>query len=154
MPSLRRTVPRHCQPGTVDHEGGQLTKAVAAAYAEVISSGYRLTCVHDSGRGETVELTGDRVLITMGADWLEGELEISLQAVGGRPIPLQDVVDLSHAKALHLHRLPRGVSTGVLTSTLTKTAQLLVAHAADVLAGAPSGLARLGVDVGARGTGR
>jgi hypothetical protein len=40
-------------------------------------------------------------------------------------------------------RLPRGVSTGVLTSTLSKVAQVLQTQAADILEGTPAGLARL-----------
>lgn len=92
-----------------------------------------------------MELGGPLVLITVGTDRLEGDLTVDLQAAGGKPIPLQHVVDLSRVRALHLHRLPRGVSTGVLTSTLSKVAQVLQTQAADILEATPGGLARLGL---------
>jgi hypothetical protein len=100
---------------------------------------------HSGGlRGETLEMSNSHLLLTVSADWLEGEISVSVRAVGGPERTLASIIDLDAVKALHLHRVGRGATTGTVESTLRKVADALVEEANDVLAGTPEGLLRLG----------
>ena len=98
--------------------------------------GYRVAGSDESHRGAHVELTNGEVLISVDTDWLEGELTVSVRCAGGADIPIEQLVDLSKAKALRLTRLGRSVSADVLASQLRKVSALLVEQVPDVLASA------------------
>lgn len=88
-------------------------------------------------------MIGDVVRISISVDWLEGEIDVELQALGHPAVPLGSVVDLGHVHGLHLRRISRSVTRDELVSTLTKVADALIAQASDVLSATPEGLARL-----------
>jgi hypothetical protein len=84
-------------------------------------------------RGETVECTNGFTLITVSADWLAGELSMSVQRAGGSPVPIEDVLDLGKIKDLHLRRLGRSVSAAAVETNLRKIAHALDEQAPDLL---------------------
>jgi aryl-alcohol dehydrogenase-like predicted oxidoreductase len=106
--------------------------------------GYRIEASGPGGRVESVDVIGEVVRISISADWLEGEIDVELQALGHAAIPLGSVVDLGQVHGLHLRRISRSVTRDELVSTLTKVVDALVAQAPGVLAETPEGLARLG----------
>lgn len=65
-------------------------------------------------RGETVNCSNGSTLITVSADWLEGELSVTVQRAGESPVPIEDVLDLGKIKSLHLRRLGRNVSAATV----------------------------------------
>jgi hypothetical protein len=73
-------------------------------------------------------------LITVSADWLEGELSLTLQRLGQEAMPLGDLLDLDRVKGLHLTRLGRNVSVATVEAQLRKIAQALDEQASAVLA--------------------
>jgi hypothetical protein len=101
---------------------------------------------HSGGlRGEALEMSNSLVLLTVSADWLEGEIAVSLRGVGGTEHSLDSVIDVGKVKGLHLSRVGKGATVGMVEATLRKIADALVEQAEDVLAGTPEGLSRLGV---------
>ena len=101
---------------------------------------------HSGGcRGETLEMSSSLVLLTVSADWLEGEISVTLRGIGGPERTLASVIDLDAVKALHLNRVRRGAAAGLIETTLRKVAGALVEQAEEVLSGTPEGLSRLGV---------
>jgi hypothetical protein len=86
------------------------------------------------GRGETVECTNGTTLLTVSADWLEGELAVTVRKPGGPSVDIGEVIDLGRVKGLHLSRLGRGVSTERVAEQLKKLAQALMEQAPQVLA--------------------
>jgi hypothetical protein len=101
---------------------------------------------HAGGRrGETLEMSSSLVLLTVSADWLEGEIRVTVQGVGGPERTLASVIDVDAVKALHLNRVRRGATAGMIETTLRKVAGALVEQAEDVLSGTPEGLSKLGV---------
>jgi hypothetical protein len=89
-----------------------------------------------SARGETVECTNGSVLITLSADWLEGELDVTVTQPGQPALPLAALVNL-RGKAIHLNRLPRSVSVGTLEATMRKVAAALLEQIPQQLADKP-----------------
>jgi hypothetical protein len=101
---------------------------------------------HSGGhRGETLEMSSSLVLLTVSADWLEGEISVTVRGIGGPERALASVIDVDAVKALHLNRVRRGATAGMIETTLRKVAGALVEQAEDVLSGTPEGLSRLGV---------
>ena len=90
-----------------------------------------------------MDVSNGMVLISVTADWLEGELAVTLRSGVGGEVPLDRLVADARVKGLRLSRLPRGVSAGVLQSQLHKVADLLKTEAHDVLSATEQGLARL-----------
>jgi hypothetical protein len=133
------------QDEAVNQDGGRLADAASVAFRPVIEMGYRIESSGPGGRGESVDVIGDVVRISISADWLEGEIDIELQALGHAALPLDSVVDLGQVHGLHLQRISRSVTRDQLVSTLTKVVDALVAQAPGVLAETPEGLGRLGV---------
>jgi hypothetical protein len=76
-------------------------------------------------RGESVECSNGHALIRVSADWLEGELSVSLQRPGKPPIPIADLLDLTGVEGLRMTRLGRGVTVETLAATLKKIALAL-----------------------------
>jgi hypothetical protein len=128
----------------VIQDRGRLADAAALAFRPVVEMGYRIKSSGPDYRADWVDLIGDVVKISITADWLEGEINVELQALGHPAVPLGSVVDLGQARGLHLRRIARSATQGQLVSTLKKVADALVAQAPSVLAGTPEGLARLG----------
>lgn len=124
---------------------GPLASAATLGLEPLLSRGFQLMPGPHGGRGERVDLVSEAVLIAVSADWLEGEIEVNLQAVGGSAIPLAILVDLQRVKGPRLSRISRSVTHGQLVSIMEKIADVLVAQAPDVLAATPEGLGRLGV---------
>jgi hypothetical protein len=89
-----------------------------------------------SSRGETVECTNGSLLITLSADWLEGELNVTVTQPGQPAIPLATLIELQ-GKAIHLNRLPRSVSVSSLESTMRKIAASLREQIPQLLADKP-----------------
>jgi hypothetical protein len=73
-----------------------------------------------SNRGSSVELFAGNIAISISADWLEGELDVLVRALGDRPLNLGEVVDLSQTKGLSLSRLGKGVTVDMLSRRLTQ----------------------------------
>lgn len=94
--------------------------------------GFRATG-RGSARGETVECTNGSVLITLSADWLEGELKVTVTRPGQPAVPLDALIKLQ-GKAIRLNRLPRSVSIGTLESMLRKIAAALLEQSPQLLA--------------------
>lgn len=128
----------------MDQDGGRLADAASVAFRPVIEMGYRIESSGPGGRGESVDVIGDVVRISISADWLEGEIDVELRALGHSALPLDSVVDLGKVHGLHLRRISRSVTRDQLVSTLTKVVDALVAQAPAVLAETPEGLAQLG----------
>ena len=126
-------------------EVGRLARATTRAFEPVLALGFRVVPGPAGGRGESVDVIGDQITISVSADWLEGELSVHLQAFGGVPVPLASLVNPGQVSGLHLRRLSRSITAGQMESTLGKVADLLVTQASDVLAGTADGLARLGM---------
>jgi hypothetical protein len=84
-------------------------------------------------RGETVECSNGQTLIVVSADWLEGELSLTVQQAGASPVPITDFIDLSRIKGLHLTRLGRNVSTDTVEATLRKIGAALDEQAGSAL---------------------
>jgi hypothetical protein len=95
--------------------------------------GFRWAGSTEGDRGSSVELTNGRVLIRVVADWLEGELSITLRVAGEGELPVEELVDLSRIKGLHLARLPKSASADQLASQLKKVADALVVQAPAIL---------------------
>jgi hypothetical protein len=132
------------QDEAVIQDGGRLAEAASVAFRPVTEMGYRIASSGPGGRGESVDIIGDFVKISVSADWLEGEIDVELQALGHAAVPLDSVVDLGQVHGLHLRRISRSVTRDQLVSTLTKVVDALLAQAPEVLAQTPGGLARLG----------
>lgn len=124
-------------------ERGRLADAAAVAFHALHSQGFVVAASEPGGRGESVDVVSDHLCIALTADWVEGELDVQLQSPGHPAVPLGSVIDLRLVRGLHLSRLPGSITRGQLVSTLTKVATALEQQADDVLAGTPSGLARL-----------
>ena len=122
----------------------RLSDAVRVSLGEHLEPlGYRLQGSRESSRGGWVELTNGVVLVTVHADWLEGELGVEVGVGGSEPVPIDHLVSTLGANGLRFQWLPRSVRTEVIASQLSKVANLLTSEAADVLAGTEDGLARL-----------
>jgi hypothetical protein len=122
---------------------GRLSDAALVGLEPLTARGFRIATVADSPRGEAIEAVGNLVAVRVDADWLEGELAVSLQAGGQPRVSLDRVVDLARVDGLHLRRIPRSASRGMIESTLSKISSALVDQASDVLAETQSGLDRL-----------
>lgn len=106
-------------------ENDRLLRAVQRGLVEPLGSlGFRATGV-GSLRGETVECTNNSVLITLSADWLEGEIDVTVTQLGQPGVPLAALIELE-GKAIHLSRLPRSVSVSSLEATMRKIADTLL----------------------------
>ncbi len=96
---------------------------------------FGLTATGGGGeRGETVECSNGSTLITVAADWLEGELAVTLQRFGEAPQAIEDLLDLSQVKGLHLTRLGKGASVDVVAAQLQRVATALREQRGDLLA--------------------
>ena len=122
---------------------GRLADAAPTGLEPLVARGFRIAVVADSPRGEAIEAVSNLVAVRVDADWLEGELAVTVQAAGQPAVPLDRVVDLATVEGLHLRRISRSVSRGMIESTLSKIASALVDQASDVLDATPTGLDRL-----------
>lgn len=112
----------------------KLLDASLAAFAEWPSRyGFRIVAELDSARGSSVSLVKDCIVVRVVCDWLEGEMSVSLRAVGGLEIPLEEVVDLDESHGLSMVRMKRGISRGMLEARLGQIADLLEKQASELL---------------------
>jgi hypothetical protein len=88
-------------------------------------SGFQVADSRSSNRGSSVEIVTGNIAIFITADWLEGELDVSVRALGDRRMNLDEVVDLSQAKGLSLTRLGKGVTGDMLSRRMTQVLDLL-----------------------------
>ena len=105
--------------------------------------GFRFGEAFDSHRGAKVTVVNRCVAVSVTADWLEGELYVSVSAHGGPEVALAEIVDLTQAKGLALSRLRRGASVGILEARLRKVGEVLVAQVAELLDCSPTHVERL-----------
>lgn len=96
----------------------------------LLSFGFAAREVASSQRGETVECGNGVALIAVSADWLEGELSVTVQQVGAPAVPVEDLVEI---KALHLTRIGRGTSPNVVEATLRKIAEALTTQVPEAI---------------------
>lgn len=108
-----------------------LRAAVSGLVPPLATHGFRATG-SEALRGETVECTNGYVLITVIADWLEGELDVTVRTLNEPAKPLAEVIDIAH-KALHLTRLGRGASVRTIQAQLRKIAEELVTQRPDIV---------------------
>ncbi|MCB1038709.1 MAG: hypothetical protein KDA94_04120 [Acidimicrobiales bacterium] len=83
-------------------------------------------------RGGSVPLTNEHLTIRIVPDWLEGELDVTVQQNGDEEVALSGLVDLSRARALSLTRLSRGISEEAVARRLRQIAALLDEEAAPI----------------------
>jgi len=122
----------------------RLTQAVERGLLQPLGAfDFRVAGSSSSNRGSTVDCTNGEVLIHVVADWLEGEVTVTLRSLGGAEVSYEAIVHREDAKALSLTRLPRSPSTGVLVSKLRRLGEALAAQAPDILSGSDEGHRRL-----------
>jgi hypothetical protein len=96
--------------------------------------GFSVVSENDGHRGSRVEIANSCATITVSIDWLEGELDVSVQGAGGKEaVALAELVDFAEVKGLSTRRLPRGVSVGMLERRLAQIGGLLVDQSRDLL---------------------
>ena len=111
----------------------RLLRAVERGLVEPLARYGFVAAGGGGNRGETVECSNGQTLITVSADWLEGELSVTVQRPGESPVAVADLVDLDGVKGLRMTRLGRNVSVSTVESTLGKIAEALDEQASDVL---------------------
>ena len=79
----------------------------------------------DSYRGGTVSFTDGLRLLTISADWIEGELDASVREAGSPARSLEDIVPAAVASSLHLSRMGAAPTKGMLTSRLVEVTGVL-----------------------------
>lgn len=84
----------------------------------------------ENNRGGSVRLVNEHATIRIVADWLEGELTVTVQQTDGDELALADLVDLRKARGLSLTRLSRGISEDAVVRRLRQIANLLDDQAA------------------------
>lgn len=111
---------------------GTLLRAVEQGLVEPLAQ-FGFIAAGDGGthRGESVECSNGSALIMVSADWLEGELSVTVQRPGQPAVPVEEFIE---AKALHLRRIRRGASVDMIASTLRKVAEALTTQAPEVIA--------------------
>ena len=125
-------------------EDTRLLRAAQRAFEPLLGTfGFKVTGSVAAGRGSTVECANTCVVITVDADWYEGEIEIEVAALGAGGVPLKRVVDTSQARALSLTRLPRDIGVDALEGRLRQVAQLLTGQAPGLLSCDDDEVARL-----------
>jgi hypothetical protein len=98
-------------------DSDKLLRAVDRGLVEPLRQfGYRATGM-GSLRGEMVELSNGAVMITLSADWLEGELDIRMAQREAKAVPLRELVEVQ-GLGIHLSRLPRAVTAASLEGTM------------------------------------
>jgi hypothetical protein len=111
---------------------GKLDAAVEhGMLARLAVHGYEAVGSVDNNRGSSVELSDGSTLIVVTADWLEGEIEVTVNA-DGRERRLAEVVDLRAVRGLHLRRLRRGVTADVIGEQLAKVTEALLRQAPEL----------------------
>ena len=99
-------------------DGDRLISAVTRALLPRFEPcGLRLGPTTSGNRGSSATVMGDGIEVQVHADWLEGEVVVEVHRPG-EPV----------VTALHLRRLPRDVTVGVLESRLSKAADGVVAE--------------------------
>jgi hypothetical protein len=125
-------------------EHDPLMSAAASALASSAAYGnLRASEPRSSDRGSSVDLVNDQVAISITADWLEGELGVSIRCVGGVPVDLADLADTSEVKGLSLSQLKRGISVDMLARRLTQVLDLLERSVPGLLDGTDVAVASL-----------
>jgi len=87
----------------------------------------------ETRRGATVRLANGIATVVITADWLEGEIEVTVGRIGEEGVAFGSLVPPNAARALHLRRLPRNVRTSVVEAQLSQVAELLTEHQRDLL---------------------
>ena len=111
----------------------RLLPAVERGLVEPLSSYGFVAAGGGGNRGETVECSNGQTLITVSADWLEGELSVTVQRLGQPPVAVADLVNLDGVKGLRMTRLGRNVSASTIETSLRKVAEALANQAPEVL---------------------
>jgi hypothetical protein len=111
----------------------RLLPAVELGFGPLLSRYGFVASGGGGARGETVECTNGTTLITVSADWLEGELALTVRSAGEAEMSIAEVIDLARVEALHLSRLSRSASTETVAAQLRKIAEALVEQAAELL---------------------
>lgn len=106
-------------------------------------SGLQVADSLSSNRGSSVEIIAGSIAISVSADWLEGELNISVRALGDRPRNVAEVVDVSKTKGLSLSRLRKGATVDMLARRLSQVFDLLEQQFPGVLRGSSAAEAAL-----------
>lgn len=100
-----------------DDSDDRLVRAAdRVARKELHGFGFTRSEATTSDRGSSVVLANEVVALRFDADWLEGELAVSVQAVGGEPLPLDELVNLS-GTGLSLRRISPVAIHGTSTRT-------------------------------------
>jgi hypothetical protein len=124
-----------------NYQARRLWKAAVTAFAGLDEHGFRLQDRQlDWWRGASVVATADMVAIAVGADWLEGELSVSVQVAGAGPVAIENVIPpLRYA----VRRLPRDPTRGVLERRLRLVVAGIRSHAPELLLGGDEALERV-----------
>ncbi len=110
----------------------RLLRAVTDAVEPLAQLGFEVRSAESSHRGSRVDLGNAASLVAIVADWLEGELQITVNT-GGGPVDVGLILDLAKVEGLHLRRLSRGISTDSLTSQLRRHFEILATDAHEYL---------------------
>lgn len=112
----------------------RLAAATNKALADwATTHGFAIVPEVDSNRGGSVRLVNQHVTIRIVADWLEGELDVTVKHAAGEELALHDIADPRTAKSLSLTRLSRGISEDAVVRRLQQIAALLDEQAAPLL---------------------
>jgi hypothetical protein len=136
--STARAVDRQHWPVTDRPEeatvlGRRLYEAAHEAFGPLEQFGFRPVNMNLAWwRGARMTFANEAVVIAINADWLEGELDVSVREIGGAGIVFPSIhVDRDGTFGWrHLHRSP---SKGVLTATLSVVSDAVIAHLPDAL---------------------
>lgn len=108
----------------VPNSEDKLALAVHLGMHERLSEfGYSVTSTGGNKRGSHIELSNGWVVVDITADWLEGEITITVNH-NGKSESINELVVLG--KGTDLRRLSRGVSRDVVGAQLTKVANALI----------------------------
>ena len=118
----------------MDSTKDRLARVAASVVAHDLQGyNFRISSVATSHRGSQVEIANACVALRPLVDWLEGELSVTVQVVGGPETPLDLIVDTT-GTGLSLSRMKRDVTVGMLRERLQIVARLLVDQAPELLA--------------------
>lgn len=120
-----------------------MSAAVSALESSSAFGNLQTTDLRTSNRGSSVDLVNDQIAISITADWLEGELGISIRHVSGKSVELAELADPSEVKGLSLTRLKRDISVDMLARRVTQALDLLERSVPGLLEGTDAAVAAL-----------
>ena len=107
-----------------------LAAAASRSLDALIEFGFRLGSVTGSARGSTVEVLNPCLRLLLSADYLEGELGVAVQVIGGPELSVGEILGPEIAR---MTRISRGASRGILQARLDDVFRALVTECPELL---------------------